>query len=62
MSVYDVILIYVVYVSVLVYCPTHVRQGMPSRWPAPDPKGYSMQSRLAMKFTLVPPYKCFVVC
>ena len=58
-SVCDCLLMYVWYVSVLVYCPTYcggclMRQGMLTQWPAPDPMGYNIQSRRTLKYTLVP--------
>ena len=52
MFVCDFMLMYVLYVS-------YKGQGMLTQWPAPDAMSQSIQSRLTVKYTLVPPHKSF---
>ena len=33
--------------------------GMLPQWPEPDPMGQSIQNRRPLKYTPVPPHKCF---
>ena len=64
MPVCDCMLMYVLYVSVLEYCPTYcagclIRGRGCLGGPAPDSIGWSIQSRRTLKYTLVSPHKCF---
>ena len=64
MPVCDCMLMYVLNVSAPVYCPTYcgrcvMRDRMLTQWPAPDLMAQSIQGRCTLKYTLVPPQKCF---